>query len=169
MYHDIAASLDALRTRHDRRAALALGMGLLLLSWGSVFTLNSDGCIIAAALCTLYCMHVSNAAQAWRNASEAARLGLYRAAKVLIELEPHKDHFRCHATVWVEGQGAWHYANVGDVLPNHSPEPCRCYFKPGMPWPVLLVTEHAVLIPPHRPVPCDAQATLREPLPKPPA
>lgn len=167
MHHDIAAALDALRPRHDRRAALALGMGLLLLCWVLVFTLNNDWCIIAAALCTLYCMHVSNAAQAWRNASDAMHLGICRPAEVRIELEPREDHFQCYATVWVEGLGTWRYANVGPALPSGTPEPCRCYFKPGTPWPVLLVTEHAVLIAPQRPVPCDAQATQREPLPAP--
>jgi hypothetical protein len=167
MHHDIAAALDALRTRHDRRAALALGIGLLLLSWGSVFTLDSDGCIAAAALCTLFCMHVSNAAQAWRNASEAARLGMYRAAQVLVELEPREDHFQCHATVWVEGLGTWRYANVGPALPSGTPEPGRVYFKPGTPWPVLVVTEHAVLIAGQRPTPCDTPAHPFDPLPAP--
>ncbi|MDT8989889.1 hypothetical protein RQP54_03340 [Curvibacter sp. APW13] len=148
-----SAQLEAIRVHYDRGYALVCGFGLLSLSWALAFFLDDDLCWIAAALCALYCMHVSNAKQAWTDAKTAAHLEIMSPGLLHIYPVQRGQYFECDAEVQLPDGSAWHYPNARWAFPCTEPEPCLCYFKPGIAWPVLITSEQDIVIADHRPSP----------------
>lgn len=147
MNNDLNVVLDAIHRRRNRNAALIAAFGLMALCLSLAFVLDDDLCIIASPFCALLCMYLSNQAQAWRDARIAVQLGKCQEAWLTVRLIPKGEHYEGCATVHVENQGSWEFADVGHVLPSHSPQSCRCYFRPGIEWPVLVTSDLIVIVP----------------------
>lgn len=151
MQHDLDAALHSLHQRFNRNAALAWGFGLLALCWSLAFLLENDLCLIAGAMCAFFCLHVASKAQAWRDAHWAAQQGICHDGLLKIQVVSKGEDYMCHASVLVAGIGRWEYPNIGRTIPHATAEHCRCYFKPGIAWPVLVVSDHDCVIPAHTP------------------
>lgn len=151
MNANLIASLESLRNRYDRGPALILGFSLLLLSWLAAFVFDNDLCIIAAAACAFFCMHVSNAKQSWTDARTAAEIGDTCSGLIRIYVVRRGQYFQCDAEVQVSDTATWRYENVKWAFPCLDHEPCVCYFKPGVVWPVLVVSGNDMVLADHKP------------------
>lgn len=147
MHKDLDTALHCLHQRFNRNATLMWGFGLLALCWTLAFVLEDDMCLIAGALGALFCLHVASKAQAWQDARWAASQGICRDGLMTIQVISKGEDYACRATVRVPGIGAWEYPNIARTIPHATAVHCRCYFKPGIAWPVLVTSEHDCVIP----------------------